>query len=229
MPIFHLQGDFEFPDPIHAEPDGLLAFGGDLSPETLIKAYPHGIFPWYNENQPILWWAPHDRCVLFPEMMHSSKNLKRLIRQEKFEIRMDTAFDQVVQACGHVGANRETGTWINYDLKASLAVLHNKGIAHSVEAWKDEKLVGGLYGVNIGGMFFGESMFAAESNASKVCLYHLCQWMIAHELDLIDCQIPNDHLMSLGAQILPRDEFYPFLEESIQKKGLLGKWKYPSP
>ncbi len=140
---------------------------------------------------------------------------------------MDTAFNAVVQACGHVGSNRETGTWLNYDLKLSLSELHDSGLAHSVEAWRDGQLVGGLYGLSLGGMFFGESMFAAESDASKVCLYHLCRWMIAHDMDLIDCQIPNEHLMSLGAQILPRDEFYPLLEESVKKDTFDGPWEYP--
>jgi leucyl/phenylalanyl-tRNA--protein transferase len=226
MPLTFILSAEDFPDTCSAEPDGLLAYGGDVSPETLLKAYPKGIFPWYNEDQPVLWWAPHDRCVLFPEMMHVSKNLKRIIRNKKFKIRLDTSFDQVVQACGHVGRNRENGTWLNFKLKESLSKLHHDGLAHSVEAWKDGELVGGLYGISLGGMFFGESMFAKQADASKVCLYHLCQWMIEKKMDIIDCQIPNDHLLSLGAQVLPRDEFYPLLEESVQKNTIKGPWQF---
>ncbi|NND95640.1 MAG: leucyl/phenylalanyl-tRNA--protein transferase [Flavobacteriales bacterium] len=225
MPLTFIRSYNDFPDTSLAEPDGLLAYGGSVSPEFLKKAYPQGIFPWYNEDQPVLWWAPQDRCVLYPEFMHVSKNLKRLIRNGRFEIKMDTAFNSVVQACAHVGQNRANGTWLNYTLKESLSLLHAEGLAHSVEAWKDDLLVGGLYGISIGGMFFGESMFAKESDASKICLFHLCQWMIANDMDIIDCQIPNDHLISLGAQILPADEFYPLLKESVEKKTIEGPWR----
>ncbi len=228
MPVYHILDGDPFPATRLAEPDGLLAYGADVSPERLLKAYPLGIFPWYNEGQPPLWWAPHERCVLFPELMHCSKSLKRVIRQNKYEIRMDTAFDQVVQACGHVGASRADGTWLNQELKASFSELHAMGLAHSVEAWKGGELVGGLYGISIGAMFFGESMFASSPDASKVALFHLCQYMIDEGMDLIDCQIPNDHLISLGAQLLPRQEFYPQLEESVNKMTRLGPWKYRS-
>ena len=228
MPLTFLRPGDDFPDTSLAQKDGLLAFGGAVSVESLLQAYPRGIFPWYNEDQPILWWAPQERCVLFPELMYCSKNLRRIIRQGRFEIRMDTEFDRVVQACAHIGRNRESGTWINYELKKSLSELHEMGYAHSIEAWQENELVGGLYGVSMGGMFFGESMFAKASDASKVCLYHLSQWMIKHEMDLIDCQIPNDHLMSLGAQILPEGEFYEILKESVQKSTLKGPWVFDS-
>ncbi|MDA0973980.1 MAG: leucyl/phenylalanyl-tRNA--protein transferase [Bacteroidetes bacterium] len=225
MPVQFLDKGDDFPDTRLAEPEGLLAYGGEINPERLLKAYPLGIFPWYNEGQPILWWAPHDRCVLIPDRMHCSKNLRSIIRQGRFEVRMDHAFDKVVQACGHVGSNRASGTWLNSDLKQSLSDLHDRGFAHSVEAWRNGKLVGGLYGVSLGGIFFGESMFAAESDASKVCLYHLCQLMIAQKMDVIDCQIPNDHLMSLGAEMMERSTFYPLLEVSTKKNTVLGPWK----
>ena len=228
MPVYHIRDEEPFPATRLAEPDGLLAYGADVSVERLLMAYPMGIFPWYNEGQPPLWWAPHDRCVLYPELMHCSKSLKQVIRQKKYDVRMDTAFDQVVQACGYVGASREHGTWINPDLKASLSKLHELGWAHSVEAWMDGELVGGLYGVSIGAMFFGESMFASSPDASKVALYHLCQYMIAEGMELIDCQLPNDHLFSLGAQMMSRDEFYPQLEESVNKMSHKGSWKYSS-
>ncbi|NNC82004.1 MAG: leucyl/phenylalanyl-tRNA--protein transferase [Flavobacteriales bacterium] len=228
MRIAYLSLDDDFPPVSQARADGLLAIGGDVSVEMLLKAYPMGIFPWYNEEQPVLWWAPHERCVLFPAMMHCGKNLRRTIRQKRFEIRMDTAFAQVVEGCARIGSNRQQGTWINPTLKESLCELHEMGLAHSVEAWMDDSLVGGLYGVSLGGMFFGESMFAQVSDASKVCLYHLCQWMIQHDMDLIDCQIPNDHLFRLGAQVLQPDEFYPFLEESVEKETLEGPWVYDS-
>lgn len=213
-----------FPDTINANEDGVLAYGADVSPERLMQAYPLGIFPWYNEGQPPIWWAPHERCVLFPKLMHASKNLRRIIRNKRFELRIDTAFDQVVQACSHVGENRAEGTWLNQELRASLSRLHDMGYAHSIESWRDGRLVGGLYGVSIGTIFFGESMFAAESEASKVALYYLCQWMIANGLELVDCQMPNDHLFSLGAQMLSRDEFYPMLEACVQKATIPGPW-----
>jgi len=228
MPVFQISASSPFPETHLAEPDGLLAYGADVSVERLLMAYPQGIFPWYNEGQPPLWWAPHERCVLFPEMIHCSKSLRRVIRQGKYEVRMDTAFNRVVQACGHVGTSRDNGTWLNQELKSSLSELHDLGLAHSVETWHEGELVGGLYGISIGSMFFGESMFAAKSDASKVALYHLCQYMIAQNMDLIDCQIPNDHLLSLGAQILPRDEFYPILEESVNKNTHSGPWIYRS-
>ncbi len=224
MPVYRIQHDDPFPDTGLAEPDGLLAVGADVSVERLLRAYPLGIFPWYNEGQPPLWWAPHDRCVLFPELMHCSKSLRRVIRQGKYEVRFDTAFDQVVQGCGHVGNGRENGTWLNQELRASVSQLHEMGIAHSVESWYEGELVGGLYGISLGTMFFGESMFAARPDASKVALYHLCQFMKVRNIDLIDCLIPNDHLMRLGAQILPRDEFYPMLEENVNKTTITGSW-----
>lgn len=224
MPVYRLQHGDPFPTTSHAEPDGLLAVGADVSVDRLLMAYPLGIFPWYNEGQPPLWWAPHDRCVLFPELMHCSKSLRRVIRQSKYEVRFDTAFDQVVQACAHVGSGRKEGTWLNQELRASVSQLHEMGIAHSIESWFEGELVGGLYGISLGTMFFGESMFAARPDASKVALYHLCQFMIEKNMDLIDCQIPNDHLLSLGAQILPREEFYPMLEENVKKSSHIGRW-----
>jgi len=225
MPLFQINNLIPFPDTRQAMEDGLLAYGGVVTPERLLEAYPLGIFPWYNEEQPVLWWAPHDRCVIYPALMHCSKNLRRIIRQDKFELRIDFAFDQVVQACGHIGDNRSTGTWLNPELKSSLSILHEQGYAHSFESWRNGKLVGGLYGVSIGDMFFGESMFAAESDASKVALFHLCQWMIVEGMDVVDCQIPNDHLLSLGAQVMLRDEFYQLLAESVNKNTRKGLWK----
>jgi len=229
MPVHYIEADQAFPDVSQSEPEGLLAFGGDVSPDRLLMAYPKGIFPWYNDGQPVLWWAPHDRCVLHPARMHVSKNMRRYIRQLKFRVKMDTAFNQVVQACGHIGSNRDGGTWLNDALKESLSELHERGIAHSIESWRGGKLVGGLYGVSLGGMFFGESMFASEPDASKVALYHLCQWMLANNMDLIDCQIPNDHLISLGAEMMPENEFYPFLAESVKKTTQKGPWKVMTP
>lgn len=224
MELFDIQSNIPFPEVSSAREDGLLCYGGEVSVERLLQAYPLGIFPWYNAGQPPLWWSPHERCVLFPEFMHCSKNLRRIIRQERFELRVDSAFDQVVQACGHVGANRNTGTWLNQELRAAFSELHKMGLAHSFESWKNDRLVGGLYGLSLGNMFFGESMFAAESDASKVALYHLCEFMMTEEMDLIDCQIPNEHLFSLGAEMMDGEEFYPLLRESVKKKTRKGPW-----
>ena len=204
----------EFP-PLHLalkDPNGLLAVGGDLSPERLILAYRSGIFPWYEDNQPILWWSPDPRLVLFPEEFRMSRSLRRRLRQNQFEVRIDSAFNQVLEACSGAREDQD-GTWITPEMKAAYQRLHLLGYAHSIETWQDDRLVGGLYGVAIGRLFFGESMFHRVTDASKVALAWLCRLMRSHQCPLIDCQVETGHLLSLGARNIPRDDFVRWLNE----------------
>lgn len=206
--------EIEFPPTCNAldEPNGLIAAGGDLSPERLLLAYRCGIFPWYEEGQPILWWSPAPRAVLFPEGVKISKSLRKTLRSNRFDIRIDTAFDQVLQHCSEP-REYTAGTWITEEMKMAYRRLHRLGYAHSVECFVDDRLVGGLYGVGLGRMFFGESMFHHERDASKVALVWLCRLMLAERGPLIDCQIPNDHLTSLGAVDMEREIFENYLEQ----------------
>lgn len=214
-----------FPDVEQAEiePDGLLAVGGDLSLERLIKAYRHGIFPWYSEGQPILWWSPNPRLVLFPENLHVSRSLRKTLRKGQFTATFDHAFDQVLQACA---APRESdaGTWLLPEMRDAYNRLHAHHLAHSVEIWADGELVGGLYGVAIGRVFFGESMFSRRSNASKAALVHLVNTLGEWGYRLIDCQVYTDHLASLGAEEIPRADFTALLDTWRSIPGREGSW-----
>ena len=204
----------EFP-PIEqalTEPDGLLAVGGDLSPQRLLNAYQHGIFPWYTEGEPILWWSPDPRFVLFPEKLKISRSLRKTLRKHVFEVRMDTAFEAVMRACAESRPNQQ-GTWISEEMLQAYIRMHQLGFAHSVECWQDGQLVGGLYGMAIGQVFFGESMFSRRTDASKVALVYLCEYLIEHEFKLIDSQVYTQHLESLGAELIPRSEFAQLLEQ----------------
>lgn len=188
------------------EPDGLLAAGGDLSPTRLLAAYGRGIFPWYSSGQPILWWCPDPRAVLLPTEFKLSRSLAKTIRNKGFETRVDTVFKDVIRACGSSEV-RPGGTWLSVEMRAAYAQLHDLGYAHSVETWREGQLVGGLYGVAIGRMFFGESMFSLERDASKVAMARLCAELVGRDYQMIDCQMATPHLMSLGARLLPRAEF----------------------
>lgn len=192
------------------EPNGLLAVGGSLSPAWLLHAYRRGIFPWYAEGQPILWWTPDPRAVLLPAEFRCSRSLAKSIRNRGFELRIDGAFDQVVAACAEP-RRRDPGTWITPAVHRSYLELHARGVAHSVEAWLGGELVGGLYGVGLGRVFFGESMFARVRDASKVALAHLVRECLARGVELIDCQMVTDHLTSLGSRAIPRAEFEALL------------------
>lgn len=196
------------------EPPGLLAAGGDLSVERLLAAYRRGIFPWYSPGQPILWWCPDPREVLFPQQFHRSRSLTRRERRGDFEIRMDQAFAEVVGACAAPRA-RERGTWITPEMQAAYEQLHERGYAHSIEVWRDERLVGGVYGVRLGAVFFGESMFSREPDGSKLALSALATRSESLGLQLIDCQMPSPHLASLGSRTLPREEFLALLARWI--------------
>ena len=205
-----------FPDPRFAldEPNGLLAAGGDLGPERLLCAYRRGIFPWFSEGQPILWWSPDPRAVLWPETLHVSRSLRRTQRRAQFTVSTDTAFDRVVRECAAPRPGRES-TWITPGMAAAYGRLHRAGHAHSIECWREDDLAGGLYGVAIGRVFFGESMFSRAADASKIALAHLCTLGFG----LIDCQIPNAHLARLGAVEMSRRRFLALLGELCEVPG----------
>lgn len=207
--IFRLNDDdVSFPPPELAEDDGLLAVGGDLSPERLMNAYSQGIFPWYSDETPILWYAPHERFVLFPHKVKISKSMRQVIRSGKFTVTWNRAFAEVIRACSAKVRKDQDGTWITEDMQNAYIRLHALGIAHSVEVWTDGRLAGGLYGVSAGRVFCGESMFSHASNASKLALIWLCE---NKDYALIDCQIQSEHLESLGAEMISRDEYQRFL------------------
>lgn len=194
------------------DPDGLLAVGGDLSPQRLLNAYQHGIFPWYTEGEPILWWSPDPRCVLFPEKLKISRSLRKTLRKQLFEVRMDTAFEAVMRACAENRPNQK-GTWITEDILQAYVNMHQLGFAHSVECWQDGQLAGGLYGMAIGKVFFGESMFSRKTDASKVAMVYLCEYLKQHGFRLIDSQVYTQHLESLGAELIPRTRFVELLKK----------------
>ncbi|UCB54933.1 MAG: leucyl/phenylalanyl-tRNA--protein transferase [Thiotrichales bacterium] len=203
--------DYEFPPVEHAltEPDGLLAAGGVLSPEILLKAYRHGVFPWYSREQPILWWSPDPRCVLFPEKLKISRSLRKTLNKQLFTIRQDSAFRDVMELCAGPRKGND-GTWISRDMIDAYSRMHDLGYAHSIECWLDDRLVGGLYGIALGEMFFGESMFSHVTDASKVALEYLCNTI---KPKLIDVQVWSEHMESLGAEMIPRKRFIELLEK----------------
>lgn len=205
------------------EPDGLLAAGGDLSPSRLIAAYRRGIFPWYSHGQPILWWCPDPRAVLFPAEFKTSRSLAKTIRNKGFETKFDHAFNTVIGACGS-SQLRPGGTWLSAEMQAAYASLHTLGYAHCVETWHQGRLVGGLYGVAVGRVFFGESMFSVERDASKIALSRLCEELVRRDFHMIDCQMATPHLMSLGAQLIPRAQFIQQLAEHARHGDEPGSW-----
>jgi leucyl/phenylalanyl-tRNA--protein transferase len=224
MPVFELTADIIFPPPELAEDNGLLAIGGDLSESRLLLAYSMGIFPWYSEDDPLLWWSPDPRLVLFPEELKLSRSLKQTIRKGAFSVTIDTAFEAVVRACAEMHTKKDGGTWITREMIESYARLHRSGYAHSVECWAGDELAGGLYGVSLGSAFFGESMFAKKSNASKVAFAALVRQLKAWNFSLIDCQVTTPHLISLGAREISRAEFMELLEAALGMPTLKGKW-----
>ena len=217
--------DLSFPDPEEADDSGLLAVGGDLSIKRLIHAYSRGIFPWYEEGMPILWWSPDPRMVLFPDKMIISHSLKQTVKRNSFHITFDQRFEQVIEACSVTPRKEEEGTWITRDMKSAYIRLHDAGYAHSVESWLDDRLVGGLYGVAIGKAFFGESMFHKETNASKVALFHLVEKLRDWNYEIIDAQVYTNHLESLGGEMIPRNQYLKLLEKAIEKEGMAGRWE----
>ena len=218
-----------FPDISRAmrEPDGLLAAGGDLSSARLLAAYRLGIFPWFDAGQPILWWSPDPRCVLFPGDFHASRRLRRELRGSNAEIRFNTSFDVVISACAEPRPGQH-GTWITPEMIVAYTRLHAEGWAHSIEVWQQDALIGGLYGVAMGRVFFAESMFSRQSNASKYALYALSQILQASEFELIDCQVMSHHLTTLGATLLPREQFADILAASCVPPEPFDAWP-PNP
>lgn len=206
------------------EPSGLLCAGGDLSPQRLLLAYQQGIFPWYSSGEPILWWSPDPRMVLFPSEFRISRSLQKTLRAGKYEVRLDSSFAAVIRACAKTPRNGQNGTWITPEMQAAYARLHDLGFAHSVETWIDGALVGGLYGLAIGKMFYGESMFSHKTDASKIALAHLARYLAENGFDLIDCQMNTPHLASLGAREIPRSEFIARLQQLIAISPPSGRW-----
>ena len=210
--IFRLDKRLLFPDPVLAEPDGLLAVGGDLSTERLLLAYSNGIFPWYDDESPILWYSPRERFVLYPEELKVSKSMRQVLCSGRFSVTSNQCFEKVIKACSSVPRNGQDGTWITGEMKAAYIGLHHKGYAHSIEVWEQDNLAGGLYGVTVGKVFCGESMFNLAPNASKTALIHLCN---SGAYNLIDCQVHTNHLESMGARLISREEYLAALQREI--------------
>ena len=223
---FLLTNDLVFPDVEDAldDPDGLLAIAGDLSAERLILAYKNGIFPWYSEPDPILWWSPNPRAVLFLDELKVSRSLSKSIRNKNFEVWINKDFNDVISHCAAT-RHYADGTWITDEMKDAYQRLHQENIAHCVSVYSDNKLVGGLYGISLGRFFFGESMFSHTSDASKVALYHLVEYLKSHEFLMIDCQVPNSHLESLGSRTIPRMEFTAQLQKWIDTPQAQNLWQ----
>ncbi|HHH47874.1 MAG TPA: leucyl/phenylalanyl-tRNA--protein transferase [Gammaproteobacteria bacterium] len=206
------------------EPDGLLAVGGDLRPQRLLAAYRQGIFPWYNHGQPILWWSPNPRMVLFPRKLHVSRSLRKTLRQQRFRLSADSAFKAVIEACSAPRGNGEGGTWITEEMQQAYRHLFELGHAHCVECWLDDELVGGLYGIGIGRVFFGESMFSRTRDASKVAFVQLVRQLEQWGYGLVDCQVHSAHLESLGAENIDREHFRQLLDHWCPQAGRSGRW-----
>lgn len=223
MPLFMLNAKTDFPPAELAGRQGLLAVGGDLSPRRLLRAYGGGIFPWYGEGEPILWWSPDPRFVLFPDGFHVGSSLKKIINRGIFKLTFDRAFSEVINGCALPRPHQE-GTWITPAMRDAYIALRRFGYAHSLEAWKDGKLAGGLYGISLGRCFFAESMFHAEDNASKVALAALAASLKKMDFVLIDCQVPTPHLTGWGARSIPRRRYLKLLRSGLRQPALRGDW-----
>lgn len=221
-----LYADTPFPPVSKAlqEPNGLLAGGGDLSPQRLLAAYRRGIFPWYSAGEPILWWSPDPRMVLFPGEIRITRSLAKTLRNADYSVKLDTAFEQVIAACATTPRPGQDGTWITTEMQLAYLRLHALGYAHSVETWHDGRLIGGLYGVAIGRVFCGESMFSHATDASKIALAHLCRYLARREFGIIDCQMETAHLTSLGARPIPRDAYCARVAALVAEEVPPGRW-----
>jgi leucyl/phenylalanyl-tRNA--protein transferase len=224
MPVFQLTDKLIFPPAELAEENGLLAIGGNLSTERLLLAYRSGIFPWYSEGDPLLWWSPSPRLVIFPDEFKVPKRLARFIKQQKYKMTMDSAFQQVITSCASASGRQAKGTWIDQDMIKAYTSLHGQGWAHSVECWQNEELVGGLYGIALGKVFFGESMFSHQPNTSKAALIFLVKQLQKWNFDLIDCQLKTEHLMQFGAREIPGSEFQTILAQNTKDIKSLNQW-----
>jgi leucyl/phenylalanyl-tRNA--protein transferase len=229
MPIFRLVDDIIFPPPDYADPSGLLAVGGDLSSERLLEAYRAGIFPWYSDDQPILWWSPDPRFVLDLDDFKPSRSLKKILRRKVFRVTFDRVFDEVIAACASVPRDGQSGTWITPEMQEAYIHLHGLGYAHSVETWFQDELVGGLYGVSLGKAFFGESMFHRKADASKVALATLVERLKSWDFHFIDSQMTTDHMSRLGAREVSRRIFLKRLKAALSHSNKRGKWRVEEP
>ncbi len=225
MPVFRLSQNHAFPPCELADPDGLLAVGGDLSPQRLLLAYSLGIFPWYSQETPILWWSPDPRLVLFPHELKISRSLFRVLKKKSFTVTFNRAFLQVIKECALIRLERGEDTWISPEMVEAYVRLHRLGHAHSVEAWCHDELAGGLYGVSLGRVFFGESMFARRSNASKVAFVHLVHALKRRHFEMIDCQVTTAHLKSLGAREISRKKFLLHLKKAVRNDPSPVNWE----
>ena len=230
MPVYRLPREPIFPDPSEAEPDGLLALGGDLSVERLVVAYASGIFPWFTKGRTPYWFSPDPRLVLRPQALHVPRSLERTIRRGAFRLTADQAFEQVIRACAATRRPGQRGTWISAPIVEGYLRLHQAGLAHSFEAWEGEALVGGLYGVSLGAAFFGESMFAARPDASKVAFAGAVRLLSERGFGLVDCQVTTDHLLRFGAEEWPRERYLAALPALLEAPTWRGPWTFgPAP
>jgi leucyl/phenylalanyl-tRNA--protein transferase len=227
-PFQEFRERFPFPDPREADPTGLLAYGGDLGSGRLLSAYASGIFPWY-ESGPVLWFSPDPRWVLELNQFHLSRRLRRTLRRAPFEIRVDSAFEQVIRACSAIPRRGQSGTWITPEMIEAYCGLHQLGLAHSVESWEEGELVGGVYGICLGAAFFGESMFSARRDASKVALAQLVAQLREWRFHFLDCQVHTEHLERLGAVAWPRGHFLSALERALEIPTRQGRWSFSQP
>ena len=222
--VFLLSNKLIFPPPHLAGSDGLLAIGGDLSTERLLLAYRMGIFPWFSDDEPIMWWSPDPRLVLYPQDFRIPKSLKKVINKNIFKVTMDSSFEQIISLCAQTRLQKNEATWLGEDMIEAYCNLHEAGYAHSVEAWHEGELAGGLYGVSLGKCFFGESMFTRISNASKIAFIALVEYLKKLTFDLIDCQLTTEHLKNFGAMEIPRDFFLKQLKKSLKAPTKKGRW-----
>ncbi|MCA9712136.1 MAG: leucyl/phenylalanyl-tRNA--protein transferase [Myxococcales bacterium] len=230
MPVYALTDELSFPHPSLATADGLLAVGGDLSPERLVTAYASGIFPWYTDDDPeILWWAPSPRLVLLPEALHVGRSLRKAQRRAPYRLSLDEAFPQVIRGCAGIRRPGQAGTWITEEMQAAYTELHRLGVAHSVEAWEGTSLAGGVYGVALGGVFFGESMFARRPDASKLAFVALVEQLRRWGFVLVDCQVVTEHMVRFGAHEVSLEEFLARVDAGLELPHRPGPWRFDPP
>lgn len=224
-PIPCLPKEHIFPDPARGMDEGLLAYGGDLHPDRVLKAYTLGIFPWFNEGDPLLWWSPNPRMLLFPQQMRISKSFRRVLRNKPYRVSFDTDFAKTIKACAEIERKDQQGSWIVDAMQRAYTTLHQRGFAHSIEVYEQDTLIGGLYGISYGAAFFGESMFSYTKEGSKIALFYLHALAVEKGFDYIDCQMPTPHLRRMGAKEVDRQTFLDLLQRSNRKNTLFGSWK----